>query len=470
MIKNQNPAQPITVETDSLSSSRKPGGSVVEGLIIEAGIITSMTCYYLAGNSNLGDSWLFHLNPLYSLPFLLVFVLFCWYRLAFVVALFPLTLPYYHLPKPIYSHYSLSLAEITLLVCLSVALLQLLGQRVHWKYWPSWQTLRSRVGLFALPMLALLVSALLAVSFVPNHVIAFRAFSQTVLEPIIYFALVLLCLRSRSSLERLLWALMATGCLLAFLGIAQFLFFSNQLKLGADGIPQITVVYGNAKALGILADYLLPGSLALLLIGIWQGPKAMRFWGARAGGIALCLLLLLTLYLSQARRSQVALVVAFFFIGAFAIRNRTTLLIGIISLLVIGTGIATIFHAQLAQLLFAHQSDPKGVFRMLWESVGPFGLLAITALVALFFWCFCCILVHLCSASAKEQMYMRWITVGAGGTMIAVLTQAGVDNVFLGQDTSYLFWTCLAIILLLRELSETGWRGTPAPVPSSRKA
>jgi hypothetical protein len=414
MMKSQNVTQPVALETDRLSPTSKSGGSVVRGLLIEAGILTSLTCFYLIGNSNLGKSWLFHLNPLYSLPFLLAFVFLCWKRLAFVVALFPLTLPYYRMPKLIYGHYALSLAEITLLICLGVALLQLVSQRAHWKYWPSWQTLRARIGLFAFPIFILLISASLTATFAPNSMVGLRTFSQTVLEPIVYFLLVLLCLRTRSSLERLLWALVATGCLLACMGIAQFLFFSSQLKIGADGI-----------------------------------------------------LLLLTLCLGQVRQYEVALVVAFLFLCAFMVRNRTALLIGAISLLIAGIASAAIFPTQAALVLLAQWSE-EGVYRVVVAIVGFWGMLAISMLLLLFFWRFRGLLVRLRSAPAKEQMYMRWIAVGSGATMIAIVAQAGTTPVFFGQDTSYLFWVCLAIILLLQELLGAGGRITPASAPVAK--
>ena len=64
---------------------------------IEAGLILSMALYYVIGNGNLGSGYLFHVNPLFSIPFLLLFAALCWYRLSFAIALLPLTLPYYPL-------------------------------------------------------------------------------------------------------------------------------------------------------------------------------------------------------------------------------------------------------------------------------------------------------------------------------------------------------------------------------------
>src|SRR5579872_3044783 len=72
--------------------------------LVEVGMILSLGCYYVVGNSNLGGSRIFTLNPLLSLPFLLAFALLAWYRLPFAVALLPITIPYFYLEKPIYSH------------------------------------------------------------------------------------------------------------------------------------------------------------------------------------------------------------------------------------------------------------------------------------------------------------------------------------------------------------------------------
>src|SRR5712691_7177341 len=73
--------------------------------LVEVGMILSLACYYVIGNSNLGGSRIFTLNPLLSLPFLIVFALLAWNRLPFAVALLPITIPYFYLEKPVYSHY-----------------------------------------------------------------------------------------------------------------------------------------------------------------------------------------------------------------------------------------------------------------------------------------------------------------------------------------------------------------------------
>jgi len=196
--------------------------------LIEAGLILSMALYYVIGNTNLGSGYLFHLNPLFSAPFLLLFAVLCWYRLPFAIALLPLTLPYYLLHKTIVSHYSFSLAEITLGVCLLVALLQLLLWRNRWQYWLSWQELRGRLGPFIIPVLVFLVAAAFSIIIAYDKVVALRSFREEVFDPLLYVLLALYCLRSRQDVTRLLGALLGSGFLVALLGMVQFFFFKNQ--------------------------------------------------------------------------------------------------------------------------------------------------------------------------------------------------------------------------------------------------
>src|SRR6266516_7528473 len=144
--------------------------------LVEAALILSLTLYYVVGNANLGTGRLFQLNPLISLPFLLVFALLCWYRLSFAVALLPLALPYYLQQKTVISHYSFSIAEIALMTCVVVALIQFLLQQDKWRYVLSWRELRDRLGPFVIPIMIFMVVGGISVLIAYSHRIALRSF------------------------------------------------------------------------------------------------------------------------------------------------------------------------------------------------------------------------------------------------------------------------------------------------------
>src|SRR5437773_5144204 len=162
--------------------------------LIEISLILSMAAYYLIGNKHLGTGFLFALHPLLSLPFLLLFAVLCWYRLPIAIALFPLTLPFYFYQKTIFSHYSFSLAEITLGVCLLVALLQLVLQRSSWPYWLSWRELRDRLGPFSIPVFVFFLAATLSIFVAYDKVVALRYYREEIVDPLLYLTLALYCL------------------------------------------------------------------------------------------------------------------------------------------------------------------------------------------------------------------------------------------------------------------------------------
>src|SRR5258708_9446861 len=151
--------------------------------LTEGGLILSMALYYLVGNPNIkvpghsqADQLLTslsqHVNPLYSLPFLLIFALLSWYRLPFAVALLPLSFPYYYIQKTVYqttvhgkTHTTaFGLVEIALWTCIAVACLQKLFQpgflRRRWSYWLSWKALRHPLGPFMSPCLVFFLAPL----------------------------------------------------------------------------------------------------------------------------------------------------------------------------------------------------------------------------------------------------------------------------------------------------------------------
>src|SRR6266566_420092 len=341
--------------------------------LIEAGLILSMVLYYVIGNANLGSSYLFHLNPLFSAPFLLLFAVLCWYRLPFAIALLPLTLPYYLLHKTIVSHYSFSLAEITLGVCLLVALLQLLLWRNRWQYRLSWQELRGRLGPFIIPVLVFLVVAAFSIIIAYNKVDALRSFREEVFDPLLYVVLALYCLRSRQDVTRLLGALLGSGFLVALLGIVQFFFFKNQLVLESDGIRRVHVMYGSANSIGLLFDYVLPIGLALVVSRMHYPWSALASWKQRVLAIAVCLPLLYVLYLTQSVGAWLAIAAAALFIAALSIRSRRELLIGV-ALFVVVMGVALFFfHTRMERFIFDSHVDVQGVSTAtkrlyLWQS------------------------------------------------------------------------------------------------------
>lgn len=316
--------------------------------LIEAGMLLSLASYYVVGNDNLGANRVFHINPLYSLPFLLIFALLSWYRLSFAIALLPMTLPYYYLAKPVYSHYSFELAEIVLAVCVTIAVVQLLLKRQRWPYYLSWSELRARIGPFLVPMLVFILAATISVFIAYARRDALRAFREEVFDPIVYLLLALYCLRARSDITRLLLALFGSAFLVALEGLVQYVLFKNHLALDTDGVRRITAVFGSANNIGLYFDYSLPIGIALLLFS-----RRNDFGPARTGLVkALVILALLpmlaALYMSQSRGAWIAIGLVVVALVVLALPTRKMMLVAAGALVVVG---GAIFYVKRSSIL-----------------------------------------------------------------------------------------------------------------------
>lgn len=341
--------------------------------LIELGLIVSLVLYYIIGNNNLGSGGLFHLNPLLSLPFLLIFAALTWYRLPFAVALIPLALPYYLQQKPVYSHYEFSLAEIALVVCLGVALLQWAIQRERWPYSLSFAELRNRFGPFTFPILIFVLASIISIFIAYERQFALRAFRQEVIEPVLYLLLAFYCLRTREDMTRLLLALLASAYIVALIGMAQYFLFRDQLVLEADGVRRVHAMYGSANNIGLFFDYSVPIGLAFLFGRARQLFSGKAAWKWILATVVIGLPLLLILYLTQSRGAWVAIALAALFVLALSIHNRKVLLGGGLALLVAGGGVLFALRHPLINFFLGGHQSVVGVSTLtkrlyLWES------------------------------------------------------------------------------------------------------
>lgn len=336
--------------------------------LYEGGLILALVLYYLIGNPNIKLPLLqfLHVNPLLSLPFLLLFAVLAWQRLPIAVALLPLSLPYYLVQKEVIGHIQFSLVEIMLWTCLAVAGLQWLVQRRRWPYASSLVQVRQRLGPFLWPILVFMAMSCVSIVIAYSHANALRAFREEVLGPLLYLALALICLRSRQDVVRLLIALFSTGLMIAVLGILQYVFFKNTITADASGLKRIATVYGSGNSIGLLFDYTLPVGLAFVL--------SRRFWQKRLVVFVLCLPLFFVLILSDSRGSwQFAIPLSTLFIIAFAIRSRKWLLIASLVGVVLCSTVLALYHREISDYVFNGHSNQHGQSTVtkriyLWES------------------------------------------------------------------------------------------------------
>lgn len=345
--------------------------------LIEAGLILSLGLYYLVGNPNFGAGDFLHLPPyLYSLPFLAIFAILTWYRLAIAVALMPLALPYYLTQKTIFSygtrHFDFSLAEIMLAVCALIAAAQILIYGKRWRYYLSWTELRERIGPFLVPIVLFFIAALVSIGIAVERQTAFRAFHEEIAAPLLYGLLALCCLRTRQDVKRLLWALLGSAMIIAFTGLAQYFFFAGQLR-ASQGDKRAHGLYGSANSIGLFFDYALPLGMAMLIFQVSKTAQNGGKWWPALLILAGFVPLVGVLVFSQSLGSALALPIALLFILAFSLRSRRTLLIGAGVLLVLALGGGFILRYQITHFLATWHDNSKGISTItkryyLWQS------------------------------------------------------------------------------------------------------
>jgi putative inorganic carbon (hco3(-)) transporter len=325
---------------------------------IEAGMFISMALYYIVANPNIHIGSLHiplqNLNPLYSLPFLLIFAILCWFRLPVAIALLPVSLPYYYIQKNVTQSARFSLVEITLYTCVAIALLQYITALIRhkkWRYQLSWSDLRDRFGPFLWPVVVFFLAALVSITIAYSRSNAERAFREEILGPLLYLVLAFLCLRSRQDITRLVLALLGSGLLIALLGCIQYFVFRNTITPDVDGIRRITTVYGSGNNIGVFFDYTLPIGFALLL--------SCFAWKWRLIALLCCIPFAFVLYQSGSRGSLLlAMPVALLFVIAFAIRNRRVLLISSIAFVIVCAIVGGIYSQEIISfVIYGHTSS-----------------------------------------------------------------------------------------------------------------
>ncbi len=327
---------------------------------IEGAMILSMALYYVVDNPNIRIPSLHlpwqNLNPLYSLPFLLVFAILCWYRFPVAIALLPLSLPFCYVQKNVTQNLRFSLVEITLYTCIGVGLLQYavcLLRRKHWPYLLSWSALRVRFGPFLWPISIFFLAALASIAIAYSRSNAERAFREEVFGPLLYVVLAFLCLRSRQDITRLLLALFGSGLIIVFLGCIQYFFFKSTITPDVDGIKRVTAVYSSGNGIGTFFDYTFPIGLAIVL--------SRLSWKWRLPVLISCIPFFFVLYESGSRGSLVlAIPAALLFIIAFAIRNRRILLVASLVFVFVVAIVGSLYSQKIVYSILDGHTSSQG--------------------------------------------------------------------------------------------------------------
>lgn len=454
--------------------------------------------------------------PIVYVPALLALFAFSWLRLDLAVLLVILFAPLYMHPKHIGSK-EFAPSEIFVLLDAAIAagwvLFPVRRRRLAWT-----RLVRSP---FLLPALLFFLAATGSTLAAADLHQALQAYRERIVEPLAFFALLLLTQTSGRRWKSALGTLILAGLIVTVIGLFQRITHTDLTHDPGSTILKIHSVYGSPDNVGLLLDRVVPLWLAVLLgvslrrllrIG-WYLVGLILLTGlfltySRGAWVAIALACLLLLALTRQWGRWVAAVCLVLLILAGAVRGPA--LVRALSIGHSGTAQTRLYIWQSAEHMIADhpflgigpdnflhyyaprpapnqyflsfcknglgyidpragnqpcESHPHDEVLDFWLSTGLLGLAAFIWLEVVF-WSIC-----LRSYRAGRSQWDRVLVLGAGGAMLASLIHGLVDNSYFLIDLALLFWLlCACVSYLERSAPGIGQQSSqevsPAPAPA----
>lgn len=407
-----------------------------------------------------------------------------WLRLDLALLLVPLFCPLFMHPRAIGSRH-VAPSEVFLVTDAAVAVLLLLMGRYRFE----WRALvRSP---FLLPAALLFIAGTLSTALAVDRHHALEYYRWTVLEPLIYFALLLLTRVPARTWLYLALAVLGAGVVSSVIGLDQWITGIGLSVPPGGGPRRVPGPYGSPDNLGLLLDRVIPLWLALVLLA--RVPSWRRWLWLLPGA-----LFLVTLALTYSRGAWLAVPIGCLLVVVLAFPWGRWLLVAAVIVALLGVGLKesaiaravnsghngtaaqrlNIWNSSLAMIRdhplvgvgpdnFVHYyaptrkqdrwqhecaagvgymqpgagdepclSHPHNEFLDFWLSTGILGLLAFLWL-ELVFWV---------RAAGIWRRSRDVLTLGVMGAMAAGLAHGLVDNSYFLPDLAILFWLFCAYV------------------------
>jgi putative inorganic carbon (HCO3(-)) transporter len=228
--------------------------------------------------------YVFPWPPAYGLCFLILAGL-TFLRLQLALAIVPGFAPFVMEPKYI-GHLTFAPTEILVGLDVLVAFLLIAFRRSPA---PNWQKLRA--SSFLAPACVFVVAITISTAIAPDRHLALHAFRERVVDPLAYFALLLLFVRTRAEWYWILGGILAGGLAAGAIGLGQFALQRDLSTVSGTGIRRVEALYGSPDNLGLLLDRIVPIWLVLALALDRRIQFRLALW---ASGVFLVIPLILT--------------------------------------------------------------------------------------------------------------------------------------------------------------------------------
>ncbi|MGH2458715.1 MAG: O-antigen ligase family protein, partial [Chloroflexota bacterium] len=313
-----------------------------------------------------------------------------------------------------------------------------------------------------------------------------RSFRTIIVEPAVFYVLVVTRVRSRRGIYLLALALVVAGVVISLVGFWQYA-TDQRIITAEDSLRRIRAFYGSPNNLGLFLGRALPMAVGL---GLWA--KRGRGWLAIAA-LAMAVALLLTFSVG----AWVAVAISLVLIAALRGRAAFKLALGLGIAGLVAFGVAAlkiprigshvdlragtslerllVWQSALRMLaehavrgigldnfLYYYQhgyrlpaawlepdlSHPHNVLLDFWLSLGLPGILLFGLLIGRF-------VEVVVEGWRRSGALERGMYAGTIGAMVDTVAHGLVDNSFFLVDLSVLFWLLFAIVAVLRRLGDT---------------
>jgi putative inorganic carbon (hco3(-)) transporter len=271
-----------------------------------------------------GAFYLLPWPPAYAVALIAVGAL-SFYRLDLALILIPLFAPFFMVPKHV-GNKEFGPQEVFILIDVLVFITWLVRPGKHGR--PRFGDLRDSP--FLRPLLLLLFAGVLSTALSADRHLALAAFRLRVLEPMMYFALLILVLDRRRLWQLQIVGVVLAGVLLSAIGFAQLVTHQDLSYAPGSALPRLQALYGSPDNLGLFLDRVVPLALAIAI----AGQTLPRF---RKIGYLLIAPLVATLVLTYSRGAWLAVGVSCF--GLLSLQMRGFWKIAVLVLLLGGVAL-----------------------------------------------------------------------------------------------------------------------------------
>jgi putative inorganic carbon (HCO3(-)) transporter len=209
--------------------------------------------------------------PVYGVFFLVLAVL-SFLRLRLALALVPGFAPFVMEPKYI-GHLTFAPTELLIGLDVAIALLLIVLRRPSGPRRPKVLT-----SPFLMPACVFVVAITISTVAAPDRHLALHAYRERVLDPLAYFALVLLFVRSRTDWYWILGSVVAGGVASGAIGLGQFALQRDLSTVNGTGIRRVESLYGSPDNLGLLFDRVIPMWFVIAMAAQWRRPLKLLLW------------------------------------------------------------------------------------------------------------------------------------------------------------------------------------------------